>query len=81
MESEKALIKKIAELYGFREEKIKDPIQIEDSMQFSVNNIRYFGRLTDTGIFELEVIGYITDNDCNLNRYLRHESISLWRKN
>ena len=81
MESEKALIKKIAELYGFREEKIKDPIQIEDSMQFSVNNIRYFGRLTDTGIFELEVIGYITDTDCNLNRYLRHESIALWRKN
>ena len=56
MESEKALIKKIADVYGFQETKIKDPVQIEGSTQFSVNNIRYFGRLTDTGIFELEVI-------------------------
>ena len=80
MEGEKALIKKIAELYGFREEKIEDPVQIEDSMQFSVNNIRYFGRLTDTGIFELEVIEYITDKECNLNRYLRNENIALLAK-
>ena len=81
MKSKEALIKKIADVYGFQETKIKDPVQIEGSTQFSVNNIRYFGRLTDTGIFELEVIGYITDNDCNLNRYLRHESSALWRKN
>ena len=81
LESKKTLIKRIAELYGFQEEKIKDPVQIEDSgMQFSVNEIRYFGRLTDSGIYELEVIGYITDKDCNLNRYLRHENIALWTK-
>ena len=80
MEREKALIKKIADLYGFQEEKIKDPVRIEDSMQFTVNEIRYFGRLADTGIFELEVIGYISDKDCNLNRYLKHENIALWTK-
>ena len=33
LEREKALIKKIADLYGFQEEKIKDPVRIEDSMQ------------------------------------------------
>ena len=80
LEREKALIKKIADLYGFQEEKIKDPVRIEDSMQFTVDEIRYFGRLADTGIFELEVIGYISDKDCNLNRYLKHENIALWTK-
>lgn len=80
MKRKKALIKKIADLYGFQEERIEDPVQVEDSMQFSVNNIRYFGRLADTGIFELEVIGYITDKDCNFNRYLKHENIALWTK-
>ena len=80
MKRKKALIKKIADLYGFQEERIEDPVQVEDSMQFSVNNIRYFGWRADTGIFELEVIGYITDKDCNLNRYLKHENIALWTK-
>ena len=80
LKRKKALIKKIEDLYGLQEERIEDPGKVEDSRQFSVNNSRYFGRLADTGIFELEVIGYITDKDCNLNRYLKHENIALWTK-
>lgn len=80
---DKDLVEKIAKLYGFQIEKIKNPMRFgKHQIRFTVNGIRYRGNMPYRDLpSTLQVEGYVPDIPCRFPKYEKPHKIVLYSRN